>query len=1020
MSKMHVCFLWSLLFVIKMLPLQAQNVSPEEIGIAHDWAWKCEFLSMMGNFKMAIQAGYQAKTVLAKAGWEDGVAKVQSTMSRCFIGLKQLDSAAHYINSNLEKLEKYPISGIERAGSNFMAGMLHEELFKHDTAKIYFERALEALDNFTFSDYSGLSDEQIQVVRLKDSMMLEQLGGIEKLKLSTRAYIYNYWGIAHMESSYYREAEGLFRLAIADFRSLENELEIINCQINLAMAYLGSALGSGLSYRPVQNFEETVKNIEQSGMITGPQLAAIQRVSAYFFQLRRRPEKSLEAFKKAYKTLENADAQKVEQLFLLPKDLMMLNLEAEKLALVSQIQPESTSLKSELTELNEKLENFPQQEDRPWNALILALSKIKLARVYGSLNLWNEAQRTYESVFHWVFPGNSLYDPQLKTKSLQIPDQREGVILFELFANAAYSLEEQFLATKDTALLLQAFDINTKGIELGEAYRTYFSEQLDQIQLLATSLTSFNLTIEGLYISAIRIMRLLNPQDHQAIFKLIEANKAFVLRSNINRSHITQSLPDSIRRKELEMREEAIKIRADLRIARTNKQNAQILELERKWAERPRIYREFAEVVKKELPKYHDLFYKNSVPNLKQVQNDFLDANSAILEFKMGRNFKRLYIMCITKENTEVKTVELSEDFFEILQRFYQWTSQPKNAYKEAVLQEYVSDAYFLYQALIKPFENQLQGIDHLVIVPSVSFHSLNFELLIKEAFLDDEAEWSRFVKSPDFSSLPLLLFEYSIQYGHSVETLLSQSKFTYEPPSNAGFKWYGGFEPLYDEDHLQRIATKYSGIQQDRLTSTKGAGLRLQFSEVERTRKLFPEESSVVFRGLKATESNLRKALDRYKFNILHISAHGFMAPSDPLNSTIALAKPEDDQYDGQLNVGELYHLSAAANLTIISSCNSGNSNFFADEEGLISLGRGFFYAGCPSTIIGLWQMPPAPTEDVISNTCKLIKNEGKTFAKALQLAKIEYLKNEGISASNPYLWGALTLWGNNRALSF
>jgi CHAT domain-containing protein len=86
------------------------------------------------------------------------------------------------------------------------------------------------------------------------------------------------------------------------------------------------------------------------------------------------------------------------------------------------------------------------------------------------------------------------------------------------------------------------------------------------------------------------------------------------------------------------------------------------------------------------------------------------------------------------------------------------------------------------------------------------------------------------------------------------------------------------------------------------------------------------------------------------------------------------------------------------------------------APQEGVISLARAFAYAGCGSTINSLWKADDRATSMILRRFYAHLR-EGETKAKALQLAKLDYLKSDAIDKSPSY-WAHLVLTGDSGAL--
>src|SRR6185312_3385144 len=100
---------------------------------------------------------------------------------------------------------------------------------------------------------------------------------------------------------------------------------------------------------------------------------------------------------------------------------------------------------------------------------------------------------------------------------------------------------------------------------------------------------------------------------------------------------------------------------------------------------------------------------------------------------------------------------------------------------------------------------------------------------------------------------------------------------------------------------------------------------------------------------------------------------------------------------------------------LVIISACETGEGQVIA-QEGVISLARAFAYAGCASTINSLWKADDRATSFILRRFYVHLK-EGESKARALQLAKLDYLKSDAVDKSPAY-WAHLVLTGDSSPL--
>ena len=75
----------------------------------------------------------------------------------------------------------------------------------------------------------------------------------------------------------------------------------------------------------------------------------------------------------------------------------------------------------------------------------------------------------------------------------------------------------------------------------------------------------------------------------------------------------------------------------------------------------------------------------------------------------------------------------------------------------------------------------------------------------------------------------------------------------------------------------------------------------------------------------------------------------------------------------------------------------------------------KAFFEAGSKSVVVSLWDVNDKYTSYFMKEFYKQLAN-GESKATALQLAKLEFIKNY---SANPYYWSAFILSGNPSAIT-
>jgi CHAT domain-containing protein len=104
---------------------------------------------------------------------------------------------------------------------------------------------------------------------------------------------------------------------------------------------------------------------------------------------------------------------------------------------------------------------------------------------------------------------------------------------------------------------------------------------------------------------------------------------------------------------------------------------------------------------------------------------------------------------------------------------------------------------------------------------------------------------------------------------------------------------------------------------------------------------------------------------------------------------------------------------LKLSADLVTLSACQTGLGKEIRGE-GLVSLTRGFMYAGAPRVVVSLWNVSDEGTAELMSRFYREMLKGGRRPAAALQAAQISMLKDEKFAS--PYYWSAFTLQGEWR----
>ncbi|MEL7339375.1 MAG: CHAT domain-containing protein, partial [Bacteroidota bacterium] len=119
-----------------------------------------------------------------------------------------------------------------------------------------------------------------------------------------------------------------------------------------------------------------------------------------------------------------------------------------------------------------------------------------------------------------------------------------------------------------------------------------------------------------------------------------------------------------------------------------------------------------------------------------------------------------------------------------------------------------------------------------------------------------------------------------------------------------------------------------------------------------------------------------------------------------------------------GRLMLRDLYAMDIPAELVVLSACETGIGRF-SRGEGLLSLARGFSYAGTHSLLATLWRIPDGEVnQDLLPNFYQALQ-EGNTKVEAIRSAQLSQIEDAfSEQMAHPFFWAAFTPIGDMRPL--
>ncbi len=165
---------------------------------------------------------------------------------------------------------------------------------------------------------------------------------------------------------------------------------------------------------------------------------------------------------------------------------------------------------------------------------------------------------------------------------------------------------------------------------------------------------------------------------------------------------------------------------------------------------------------------------------------------------------------------------------------------------------------------------------------------------------------------------------------------------------------------------------------------------------------------------GEEAMESTFKKEARHY--DIIHLATHTLVDDGRPAFSKMIFRSGDNGGDDGMLNTYEVYSLPLKAMMVVLTSCNTGTGKLVSGE-GILSLARGFLYAGSRSAVMSMWEVEDNSAAEVIQSFYKNLRR-GQTKSSALRSARLKFLDTADQARSHPYFWSALVIYGDDTPL--
>ncbi|MBC7796076.1 MAG: CHAT domain-containing protein, partial [Pyrinomonadaceae bacterium] len=460
-----------------------------------------------------------------------------------------------------------------------------------------------------------------------------------------------------------------------------------------------------------------------------------------------------------------------------------------------------------------------------------------------------------------------------------------------------------------------------------------------------------------------------------------------------------------------------------------NKEKSLMLATEREMLKLSDEYDDLQEEIRRTNPGYAAL-HEPKILTLDEIQNDFLDEDTALLEYALGA--KQSYVWLVKKNSIKSFNLSTRETISSAANQFYSTLNgnNPTSEKKQTIAAQNLGKLI-----LNKSIIGELGDVKKVLIVTDGALQYVPFAALLNANSAKQKSKTTASLPQRNFLletmeiiTLPSISTLSALQQCNKANQVQRKSLAVMADPifdltdervapkgkiplnnpiekTTANLKSSDTFNEQTKSDELSQALRDFNSIKLP----------RLPFSgrEAAAIIKDAPKDSILAV-GFKANRASiLRGDLENYQF--LHFATHGLLNAENPNLSGLVLSLIDENgkSQNGFLRTQDVFTLELHADLVVLSACQTGLGKD-VDGEGLVGLTRAFMYAGVPRVVASLWKVDDAATAELMKRFYRAMLVDKKTPSAALRTAQIEL--GQIPRWKNPTYWAGFVLQGEYR----
>jgi CHAT domain-containing protein len=439
--------------------------------------------------------------------------------------------------------------------------------------------------------------------------------------------------------------------------------------------------------------------------------------------------------------------------------------------------------------------------------------------------------------------------------------------------------------------------------------------------------------------------------------------------------------------------------------------------------------------IRRTSPRYAALMQPQPL-TLKEIQTQVLDPDTLLLEYSLGE--ERSYVWVVTSSSITSHELPKREEIETAARRFYDLLNARNTRVKGEIDEQRTvrveqSDAEIplaaaaLSRMVLAPVAAQL-GNKRLMIVADDALHFVPFGALPVASGGPSRPNRQRRVTRPlienhEIVNLPSASLLKVIRGEMAGRNRARKSLVALADPvfmkndervkRDSKVPTSDGTAPVRGEDNGRQLvkAAQDTGIADVGLSIPRLPGTR---QEAEQIIAMVPAvERRLALDFVASRDTATSAELSQYRY--VHFSTHGLLNSVHPELSglVLSLVNERGETQDGFLRAHEIFNLKLSPEVVVLSACQTGLGKNIRGE-GLVSLTRGFMYAGSPRVIVSLWGVSDWGTTELMVRFYHGMLKEGMRPAAALRAAQVSLMNDK--RWASPYYWAPFTVQGEWR----